>query len=348
MKINVLEEFYNKSFGTLKNRVTMSPMTRGFADKNHCATQEISEYYIRRAANGVAVIITEGIVIHSSADGYLNVPHIETIEQANSWKATIDGVHRNNSKIVAQLWHCGRISHSDFTGGIAPVSSTNVAAEGINRQNNKPYGQPRALKTEEISQIIDLYIEATKKALDVGFDAVEIHMGHGYLIDQFFDSRINDRKDKYGGSVENRCRFALELIHALVEKFASEKIIIRISPSRFMNAIYEWPDLDEMLVYFINELNKTDLSMIDVSCANANYFDTSGKIIRKMRDIGWNRSIIGGASLTLSEANQEASESYLDLVTWGRNILANPDFVEKLNNNIDPIAMTNEIRDVLY
>jgi N-ethylmaleimide reductase len=348
MKKYILDKFNSKLLGHLKNRVVMSPMTRGFADKNHCCTDEISEYYVRRAKHDVGLIITEGIVIHPSADGYLNVPHMATLKQADSWRKTINGVHQYNSKIIAQLWHCGRISHPDFTGGLDPVSSTDIPAEGMNRQNNKPFGKPRALATEEITSIIDMHVEATRKALNVGFDAVQIHMGHGYLIDQFFDSRINTRDDKYGGSIENRCRFGLELIHKLVEEFGAEKIMIRISPSRFMNKLYEWPDLDEMLFYFINELNKTNLRMIDISCANANYFDTSGKIVRKIRELGWNKTIVGGASLTLDEANKEVSEGYLDLVTWGRSILANPDFVKKIDNNKEILTMTDEIRKNLY
>lgn len=348
MNGNIFESLVDKSLGNLKNRIVMTPMTRGFADEKHHCTPNMRDYYIRRAKNDVGLIITEGIVIHPSADGYTNVPYIVTQEQANSWKETIDGVHQYHSKIIAQLWHCGRISHSDFTGGIAPVSSTNIAAEGMNRQNNKPYGTPRALKTEEIPSIIDMYVKATQKALDVGFDAVQIHMGHGYLIDQFFDARINDRKDIYGGSVENRCRFALEVIQRLVAQFGSKKIMIRISPSRFMNGIYEWPDLNNMLNYFIHEVMKLDLCMIDVSCANANYFDTASKIIRKMRKIGWDRTIIGGASLTCDEANSEVSNSYLDLVTWGRYILANPDFVQKLKNGEEILSMSNDMRAILY
>lgn len=331
----------------LKNRVVMSAMTRGFS-KNKICTEEMSDYYIRRAKNNVGLIITEGIVIHTSADGYNNVPHIWSTEQAESWRKTIDGVHSFNSKIVAQLWHCGRISHSDYTGGSPPVSSTNIPALGINRQNNKPYGKPKALDQSGISEIIQQYVYSARLAFDCGFDAVEIHMGHGYLIDQFFDSRVNDRSDKYGGSVENRCRFALELLDVLIKTFGSEKIIIRISPSRFMGEIYNWPDLDEMLNYFIPHTQKIGLKVIDVSCANADYYDTSGMVIRKIRKLGWDSVIIGGASLSLEQAKHEVNKGYVDLVTWGRGILANVDFVKKLQNNEELLSMTDEIRMKLF
>ena len=149
----IFDQFESKNLGSMKNRSVMSPMTRGFADKNHCATNQMSDYYERRAKNGIALIITEGIIIHPSADGYNNVPHLYNDTHIESWKNITEKIHKHNSKIYAQLWHCGRISHSDFTGGVAPVSSTNNPASGMNRQNNKPYGIPRALLKEELSLI---------------------------------------------------------------------------------------------------------------------------------------------------------------------------------------------------
>jgi 2,4-dienoyl-CoA reductase-like NADH-dependent reductase (Old Yellow Enzyme family) len=332
---------------SVKNRVVMSAMTRGFSKNNLC-TEKMKEYYERRARNDVGCIITEGIVIDPSGDGYNDVPHMSSVEQAESWRKTINAVHNYNSKIVAQLWHCGRISHSDYTGGIAPVSSTDVAASGINRQNDKPFGKPQALDQSGIAEIIEKFVHSTRLALNSGFDAVEIHMANGYLIDQFLDSRVNDRTDKYGGSVENRCRFALELLSVLIKTFGAERIIIRISPSRFMGEIYNWPDLDEMLSYFVPSIKKIGLKMLDISCANADYYETSGPIIRKFRELGWDGLIIGGASLSLEQANHEISESYVDLVTWGRSILANAEFVSKLKNNEELLSMTNENRNELF
>jgi 2,4-dienoyl-CoA reductase-like NADH-dependent reductase (Old Yellow Enzyme family) len=332
---------------SLKNRVVMSAMTRGFSENKLC-TEEMEQYYVRRAKNDIGCIITEGIIIDPSGDGYNNVPHISSIEQAESWRKTINAVHDCNAKIVAQLWHCGRISHSDYTGGIAPVSSTNIAASGINRQNNKPFGKPEALEQSGIKEIIQKFVHSTKLALDCGFDAVEIHMANGYLIDQFLDSRVNDRTDNYGGSVENRCRFAIELLSVLIETFGPERIIIRISPSRFMGGIYNWPDMDEMLSFFVQSIKKIGLKIIDITCANADYYETSGPVIRRFRELGWDGVIIGGASLTLEQANNEIKESHVDLVTWGRSILANVEFVSKLKNNEELLSMTDEIRMKLF
>ena len=192
-----------------------------------------------------------------------------------------------------------------------------------------------------------MFVNSIEKALDVGFDGVELHFAHGYLIDQFFDSRINDRDDEYGGNVENRCRFASELLETVIDKFGTKKIMIRISPSRRMDTIYNWNNLDEMLDYFIPKIESIGLRQLDVSGANSNYFETSGEIIKKIRK-KWTHFLIGGASLTHEEAIKEVSEERLDMVTWARHILANPDFVSKLENNKEIIDMTNEMRQKLY
>jgi 2,4-dienoyl-CoA reductase-like NADH-dependent reductase (Old Yellow Enzyme family) len=321
-------------------------MTRGFADPNHCCTDEIAAYYTRRAEDGVALILTEGIIIDPGGDGYRNVPHLYTDPHAESWKRTVRQVQAAGSKIFAQLWHCGRISHPDFTGGLAPVSSTDKPAAGMNRQNDKPFGVPRALRTEEMPDLYQMYVNSADKAFQAGFDGVEIHMGHGYLIDQFFDARINERTDIYGGSVENRCRLAVELIDILIRRYGPDKVMIRISPSREMGGLYEWPDLDDMLDYFIRKVDALGLGLLDVSCANADYFQTSGKVMRSIRPM-WPHFLMGGASLSLDQANQEMEAGWIDMVTWGRYILANPDFVTRARTGQEWLGMTNEMRAVL-
>jgi len=163
MSTTLLNEYTSPLAGTFKNRVVMSAMTRGFADKDHCATDLMRAYYERRAQDGVALILTEGMVIHPSADGYNNVPQICTEAQAESWKPITSALHAAGSKIYSQLWHCGRISHEDYTGGVAPVSASTVQAEGMNRQNNKPYGVPHALTPEEIKEWADKNIQSTSK-----------------------------------------------------------------------------------------------------------------------------------------------------------------------------------------
>ena len=323
----------------------MSAMSRGFADDGHRATDSMRDYYAARAAGGVGLILTEGTIIHPSGDGWNNAPYIADTAQADSWRPTIEAVHANGAAIACQLWHCGRISHADYTGD-APVSSTNVAASGINRQNGKPYGEPRALEVDEMPMIYGYYAQAAQRALDVGFDAVEVHIGHGYLADQFLDSRVNDRTDAYGGSVENRCRFALELMSEVLKVVPAKQVIARISPSRFMGGIYEWSELDEMLAYFIPALQDIGLRALDISCANSNYFETSGPILRKVRPM-WSGVLMGGASLTVEQAQAEVAAGSLDLVTWGRAFIANPDLVAKIETGAAWVPFEDGMRNTL-
>jgi 2,4-dienoyl-CoA reductase-like NADH-dependent reductase (Old Yellow Enzyme family) len=173
-----------------------------------------------------------------------------------------------------------------------------------------------------------------------------LHIGHGYLADQFLDARVNDRTDDYGGSVENRCRFALELVTEVLKNVPANRVLARISPSRFMGGIYEWPDIDEMLEYFIPQLWHLGLRSIDVSCANSDYFETSGKIIRKIRP-NWPGIIMGGASLTQEQAEAELDGGFLDFVTWGRLFMANPDLVEKMESGTPWTPYEDAMREVL-
>jgi len=346
MSNKLLSEFKISKIGTFQNRVVMSAMTRGFADKNHCATENILDYYERRAKNDIGLIITEGIIVHPSADGYNNVPHLYTNKQMLSWKKVVKAVHKYKTKIYAQLWHCGRISHSDYTGGLAPVSSTNNQATGINRQNQKPFGIPRALELNEIENVYNMFNHSAELALKAGFDGIQIHMGHGYLVDQFLDANINDRKDIYGGVIDNRIRFAIELLNSLIKNIGSERIMVRISPSRFMGELYEWPDMIAVLEKLLKEFDTSGLRQLDISCANSNYFETSGKIIRQIKE-KWPHLLIGGASLTIIEAENEINKGNLDMITWGRAILANPNFVKLVEKGLPLKEFDNSMRESL-
>ncbi len=332
-------------FIRLRNRTVMSAMSRGFAAEGHHATPEMRDYYQRRAAGGAGLILTEGTLVHQSGDGWNNAPYIATDAHAESWRPVVDAVHAAGGAIACQLWHTGRISHEDYTV-VQPVSSTNVAATGINRQNGKPYGEPRALTPEEMPTIYGYFADAARRAIDVGFDAVELHTGHGYLADQFLDARVNDRTDNYGGSVENRCRFTLELIEAVLKAVPAERVIARISPSRFMGGIYDWPDLDAMIAYFIPAVQDLGLKALDISCANSVYADTAGRIVRMVRPL-WNGVLIGGASLSIADANAELDAGLLDAVTWGRAFIANPNLVEKMKSGATWTPFEDAMRDTL-
>ena len=342
---SLFQPLQTPGFIGLSNRTVMAAMSRSFADADHCATEEMARYYARRAEGGAGLILTEGTIIDRSGDGWAGAPYIANAAQADAWRKVVSAVHAAGGKIACQLWHMGRISHSDFTGD-APVSSTNVAAAGMNRQNNKPFGEPRALAASEMPGIYKLFSDAAERALDAGFDAVELHTGHGYLPDQFLDSQVNDRTDEYGGSVENRCRFMLELVEAVLAKVPADRVIARISPSRMMGGLYEWPQLDEMIGYLMPALDKLGLRALDVSCANSPYSETAGRMVRKIRPL-FSGVIISGASLSQAEAEAELSEGVVDCVTWGRAFIANPDLADKLRSGTELVAFEDAMRGTL-
>lgn len=341
----LFEPLSTTGFIPLRNRTVMSAMSRSSADEHHHPTDAMRAYYEKRALGGAGLILTEGTIIHPTGDGWVDVPYIATDEDAAAWKPVLDAVHAAGGAIACQLWHMGRISHADFTGD-APVSSTNRAAAGVNRQNNKPYGDPRALEASEMPTVYGYYADAAVRALDAGFDAVELHTGHGYLPDQFLDGHVNDRTDQYGGSVENRCRFMLELVERVLKAVPAERVIARISPSRFMGSVYDWPDLDEMIAYLIPALDRLGLKALDVSCANSDYYQTSARIVRKVRPL-FSGVIMSGASLTQEQAEAELAEGWIDCVTWGRAFIANPDLASRLRDGTDLVPFEDAMRATL-
>ncbi len=309
--------------GTIRNRIVMAPMTRSFAP-GHIANERMADYYARRAEAGAGLIVTEGTVIHPSGDGYRDVPYIETLAHANAWRPIVARVQAAGGRLLCQLWHCGRISHADFTGGVPPVSSTDKPAEGMNRQNNKPFGTPRALSPEDMPAVYAQFANAARQALAAGFDGVELHFANGYLADQFMDARVNERTDGYGGSVANRCRFPLDCLQAVIDAVGAARVAVRLSPVRDMGGIYEWPDLDTMIGHLVPAMAERGLTKLAVTNARADYWQTGARVVRKVRPL-WPHFLMAGASLRQEEAEREIAEGWIDAAMWGRFFIANPD-----------------------
>lgn len=332
--------------GAMNSRVVMSAMTRSFAAPGHLATEGMAAYYARRAEHGVGLVLTESTAVDPTSDGFPSAPRLDTSEQIESWRAVTHAVTSKGARFFSQLLHCGRISHEDYTDGAQPVSATDRAAEGVNRRNGKNYAVPRRLTVAELPPIYDTFRRAAAHALSVGFDGVEIHLAHGYLADQFFDARVNDRDDQYGGSVPNRCRFGLELTRAVVDEIGARRVMVRISPSRWMGGTYDWPNLSEMLGYLIPAFDRLGVRMLDVSCARADYYATSGRVIREVRPL-WPHLLVGGASLSMQAAQAELDLGLLDMVTYGRLLISNPDLVERMRDGRELAAFDPASLDVL-
>jgi N-ethylmaleimide reductase len=223
---------------TLPNRIVMAPLTRSRAAAGNVPTLLHALYYAQRASAGL--IISEATQIAPEGQGYISTPGIHSKAQVENWRCVTKAVHIAGGRIVLQLWHVGRISHPSFQpGGGAPVAPSAVKPDvkAYTAKGFEPISTPRALETSEIPGIVEQYARAAGNALAAGFDAVEIHGANGYLIDQFLQDRTNKRSDRYGGSIENRSRFLLEIVEAVTAEVGVERTGVRISPRNTMNDI---------------------------------------------------------------------------------------------------------------
>lgn len=238
----MLFDHYSLQALSLNNRIVMPPMTRSRAGAGDVATDQMAEYYAQRASAGL--IISEGTQISQQGQGYAWTPGIYNEAQIAGWKKVTSAVHQAGGKIFAQLWHVGRVSHTVLQpGNAAPVSSSAIQAEGVkvfvDVEGRGPengvgemvqHSMPRALTREEIPAIIEQYAQAARNAMAAGFDGVELHGANGYLINQFIDSRENQRTDEYGGSLTNRLRFLKEVAQAVADAIGKERLGIRLAP----------------------------------------------------------------------------------------------------------------------
>jgi N-ethylmaleimide reductase len=258
--MNLLTPFKLEPY-ELTNRVVLAPMTRSRAGEGHVPTEMNATYYAQRASAGLS--ITEATQVSQQGVGYPWTPGIHTDAQVEGWKRVTQVVHRKGGRIFLQLFHCGRISHPLYQGGGLPVAPSAVKPEGelFTHEGMKEFVTPRALETDEIPGVIEQFRLGAKNALAAGFDGVEIHSANGYLPDQFLCDGTNHRTDQYGGLVENRARFVLELTKAVCEVWESNKVGIRLSPSGLFNEMYNSEPV-ETFEFLIDKLNLFCLSYL--------------------------------------------------------------------------------------
>ncbi|KAK2371851.1 putative 12-oxophytodienoate reductase [Trifolium repens] len=239
----------------LARRVVLAPLTRMRSYNN--APQSIAvEYYSQRASKG-GLLIAEATDVSDTATGYPNTPGIWTNEQVEAWKPIVDAVHAKGATFFCQIWHCGRVSNPSFQpNGQAPISSTDKSLTP--RNDAEQITPPRRLKTDEIPNIVNDFKLAARNAIEAGFDGIEIHGAHGYLLEQFMKDKVNDRTDEYGGSLENRCRFALEVVEAVVNEIGADKVGIRLSPfAEYAESADSNPNA--LGLYMVNALNNYNI-----------------------------------------------------------------------------------------
>lgn len=329
---------------TLANRVVMAPLTRSRAEAGNVPGPLTVEYYTQRATMGL--IIAEATQVSATAQGYPNTPGLHTAEQVAGWRKVTDAVHAQGGKIFVQLWHVGRMSHTAYQPGEqAPVAPSAIAPKAktfVPGQGMVDCSTPRALETAEIAGVVNDFRTAARNAIDAGFDGVEIHGAHGYLIDAFLRDGSNQRTDQYGGSIENRARFLLEVMTAVTAEIGADRVGIRLSPVSPVNDSSE-SNPQPLFEYVVRELEKLHPVFLHVVEGHTGGprdnapFDYDA--LRKLYSGVW--MVNNGYSNAM--AQEAVTSGHADLVSFGRPALCNPDLVRRLKENAplnEPFADT--------
>ena len=329
---------------TLKNRMVLAPLTRGRAGESRVPISIMGDYYTQRASGGL--LITEATGISSEANGWVGAPGIYTDEMVQGWKAINERVQKADGKIVLQMWHTGRASHSDFHNGELPLSASAIAINddgGIHTPNGKkPFEVPRAMTKDDITRTVADYKQAAINAKEAGFDGLEVHAANGYLLNQFLDSRSNQRDDEYGGSVENRYRFLGEVLNAVLDVWPAEKIGVRLSPNGVFNDMGA-DDFRETFLYVAKQLNALKLGYLHVMDGLAFGFHERGEpmTLAEFRAV-FDGLLIGNCGYDQATAEQRIADGDADMIAFGRPWITNPDLPERFANDY-PLAPSDDM-----
>lgn len=317
---------------TLPNRIIMAPMTRNRA-ADTVPNALMAQYYLQRVEAGL--LITEGSQISAEAVGYPATPGIHTDAQEAGWKKITDQIHAKNGRIFLQLWHCGRISHPDFHGGALPVSCSALSAKGqtYTPAGLKDFVSPRALGLDEIPRVIADYAHAAERAKRAGFDGVEIHGANGYLIDQFLRDGSNQRTDNYGGSLENRTRFLLEVTEAVVKVWGAQRVGVRLSPLQAFNDMFD-TNPKATFSHAVKQLNRFGLAYLHITEMGSDNPGAAGPAfdLAELRPL-WQGVYISNGGYDKARANAAIAKSRADAIAFGVPFLANPDLVKRLRSD---------------
>lgn len=326
----------------LPNRVLMAPMTRSRANADLAPHGLHVDYYRQRATAGL--IVTEGTQVSAQGIGYIATPGIHTDAQIAGWKEVTTAVHAAGGRILAQLWHVGRISHSDLLGGNAPVAPSAIAAQGeaYTFEGPKALSTPRALEIHEISAIIADFETATVRAKEAGFDGVQIHGANGYLIDQFLRDSSNQRTDRYGGSLENRVRFLTELTEAVVGAWSADRVSVRLSPG---NAPFNTQQDSDPATTFAAAA--AALAQFDLAYLEGVVFagPEGGAALHEVLKSNFKGPYVANGGFTAGVGAHWLAQGKADAISFGTPFIANPDLPERFRVGADLVEAN---RDTFY
>lgn len=326
----------------LSSRVVMAPLTRCRAINNNTPNSIMAVYYKQRASAGL--IIAEGTSPSPNGLGYRNIPGLFTKHHVEAWKLTTNAVRKADGHIFIQLMHTGRVGHpNNLPEGAKVIGPSPIAQPGevsTYKAGKQPYPIPEEMTLKDINDTIDEFVYSSKLAIEAGFHGVEIHCAHGYLPNQFINESSNQRKDKYGGSIENRCRFTLDVLKATCKAIGSNKVGIRVSPFSYADTNENKELIDKTYMYLTSELNKLNLAYLHLSHMGEptpNKF----KLFKTIRTM-YNGVLIKCGDFNKATANEALINNECDLVAFGRDYIANPDLVERFKNNWPLTERNNE------
>lgn len=332
---------------TLKNRIVLPPLTRQRSTQpGNVANELMAEYYQQRA--GAGLLVTEGTQIEPRGQGYAWTPGIHTAQQIAGWRKVTEAVHAVDGVIFAQLWHVGRVSHTALQpNGDAPVSASAVATDRVSvfietapgAGELVPPSAPRALSTAEVQELIQLYIQAARNAMEAGFDGIELHCANGYLVNQFISAHSNLRTDQYGGSLDNRLRFLREVVAGVAECIGKDKVGVRFAPlfsttdeaRTYLGLVEEDPHSTYIAAIKILE----DVGIAYLSIAEADWENAPAmpQTFRQAVRETFSGAIIYAGRYNANTGAQLLKSGLADLVAFGRPFMANPDLPARIANN---------------
>tara|TARA_R110002073_G_scaffold73336_13_gene179384 strand:+ start:1222 stop:2289 length:1068 start_codon:yes stop_codon:yes gene_type:complete len=314
----------------LRNRIVMAPMTRSRCGVDAIPTEVMVDYYRQRASAGL--IISEGIAPSADGLGYCRTPGIYSTAQVEAWRAVTDAVHAAGGVMVAQIMHVGRVGNIlNKPAGSETVAPSAIRARGdmyTDQQGMQPFDEPRELTLDEIAAVIEDYRSATANAFAAGFDGVELHGTSGYLPAQFLSTGTNQRTDQYGGSAENRVRFVLEVLNAMASVEGAGRVGMRICPDNPFNDLHD-ENPQQTFDCLLPQVKALDLAYLHVIRFPKGRVDNIALGQRYMGD-----RLIGNESYTFDEAQQAVAGGELAAVSFGRNFIANPDLVERWQQDL--------------
>jgi N-ethylmaleimide reductase len=325
---------------TLANRVVMAPMTRNRAGPGNVPHPLNAEYYRQRASAGM--IITEATQVSPYGLGYPGTPGIHSDEQVAGWSAVTEAVHGAGGRIILQLWHVGRSSHSSLMpGGVLPVAPSAIAIDGqtFTGEGMKDYETPRALETDEIPEIVEQFRHGAANALAAGFDGVEVHGANGYLLDQFTRDGSNHRTDRYGGSLENRIRMPLEVTEAVIDIWGADRVGYRISPFQKFNSMEDsdpaatfrrlTDELDNLSIGYLHLVETDAPGSAAADATPKDFLGARHELFAEVRDI-FDGALIVNSGYDGPRGDAVVAPGMADLAAYGKLFLANPDLPRRL------------------